>query len=378
MSEREYLHLFITSLRVKINKEMYKSAEKPSPFVCFVSTPAEALRRDTKKWEKVKRVVGRSAVKKNLKNSDGAQAWPKTKRKKNTFEAHWEEEEVHFEVRTHEKNGTPIDLSGALIHVTVFDGKTSGKLVGTFTLNLASLIMQSRKNPEDMKRTAGENRRQRRTKSKRLMRSPKFAKSIRNLIPSTRKYEERKRRMSREESPMRTGAPPRNASNATAEHSHNGDHSNSHDPLQSPRGRQRKSAWDIGPMEGSALLNDVYDYSTNDPDPSHRHDDDEIEDTKEGRDAALRKQDGEFTRGPSADLVRKASWKSRRGLQRMLSRVSTSFVPRGGSLKDLGIQSIVLDEPLRKYGVEVGKISLTIDSWWISDEAVSMLGESDV
>ena len=94
------------------------------------------------------------------------------------------------------------------------------------------------------------------------------------------------------------------------------------------------------------------------------------------------KQDGEFTRGPSAELVRKASDSGRRGLRRMLSKVSSSFMlQRHETVKDLktlDIQSIVLDEPLRKYGVEVGKISLTIDSWWLSDEATDQLTQQDL
>ena len=59
-----------------------------------------------------------------------------------TFNPKWEAEEIHFELGMKNKtNNRPLDLSGALMHVSVFDGRDSNpKLLGSFTLNLAALI----------------------------------------------------------------------------------------------------------------------------------------------------------------------------------------------------------------------------------------------
>jgi len=68
--------------------------------------------------------------------------WPGSSVRERTFNPKWEAEEIHFEVGMKCKtNNRPLDLSGALMHVSVFDGIDSNpKLLGSFTLNLASLI----------------------------------------------------------------------------------------------------------------------------------------------------------------------------------------------------------------------------------------------
>jgi hypothetical protein len=75
--------------------------------------------------------------------------WPGTTSTPSTFEPNWKNEEIHFKVRTHHEDGAPIDLTGALLHLSVFDYKGSEpKLVGSFSLNLARLIVISREPQE--------------------------------------------------------------------------------------------------------------------------------------------------------------------------------------------------------------------------------------
>jgi hypothetical protein len=72
--------------------------------------------------------------------------WPQTKKMSSTFKPKWDDDEVHFKVRMHDKDGVLIDLTGAMLHVAVFDGRgnTEANLIGTFTLNLAYLIARSK------------------------------------------------------------------------------------------------------------------------------------------------------------------------------------------------------------------------------------------
>jgi hypothetical protein len=73
-----------------------------------------------------------------------------------TFEPNWDKDEVHFKVQTHYKDGLPIDLTGAMLHIAVFDGggTTGTKLIGTFTLNLADLIVRSRERNREASQTS--------------------------------------------------------------------------------------------------------------------------------------------------------------------------------------------------------------------------------
>jgi hypothetical protein len=72
--------------------------------------------------------------------------WPRTRKLANTFAPEWRDgDETLFKVRTQGPDGSPINLSGAMLHITVMDGKVSGepRLVGSFTMNLARLLSLS-------------------------------------------------------------------------------------------------------------------------------------------------------------------------------------------------------------------------------------------
>merc|ERR1712238_613523 len=66
-----------------------------------------------------------------------------TKSIPNTLNPKWESE-TNFKVRTHDATGRPLDLTGAMLHVMVLDNRENLKLLGSCTLNLASLIRASR------------------------------------------------------------------------------------------------------------------------------------------------------------------------------------------------------------------------------------------
>eukprot|EP00934_Nitzschia_sp_Nitz4_P003569 Nitzschia sp. Nitz4//scaffold66_size103028//32655//37048//NITZ4_004495-RA/size103028-processed-gene-0.116-mRNA-1//-1//CDS//3329556341//3559//frame0 len=273
---RKFLHLYISNIRVQVDKETYKNSDlmAPCPFVCFVSTPAHAIKYKMSPWTKLSQALRRTTTGYNLKNASGTKAWPRTKPIMNTYDANWGEEEVHFKVRTHHHDGTPLDLTGAMIHVTVFDGKSSSKLTGVFSLNLASLIEQSR--------------------GLRTLEAVRPPRRIRNLFSSMRSDG---RRLS-----------------LSFRQSDRTDH-----PGGSESAYGHDSAADI----------------------SRKWDESKLVD----------KEDGVVCQGPSGALKRAAS-----------------IISVGGHLETLDIQSTKLEEPLRKYGVEVGKVHLTIDCWWLNDD----------
>lgn len=311
LDQPEYLHLYVSSIHVQIDKEKYKNADNttPSPFVCFVSTPAEAIKMKTRYWKKLKRMLSRTTTTKNLKNSGGSREWPRTRQRKHTYEADWNDEEVHFQVRTHYNDGKPIDLSGAMIHVAVYDGKTSGKLLGTVSLNLASLIVQSRQELEENKKKTLDEVVLDALAARRARRGS-IVGSMMNLFQRYGGSRMDVRQSDSNDSPM----------------------------VESKFDRIEKNE-NSSALESTSQMDVVLE-------------DEELKDAEHGI----------VFPGPSESLIRATSqvWIRRKSSLNSLSRNS--------SLDSMNIQSTRMEEPLRKHGVEVGKIQLTIDSWWLDDE----------
>lgn len=350
---REYLNIFISSLRVELFREAFKKHSdnsSPSPFVCFVSTPAEALKKDIKAWDRLKRTV---------KGHEGTKAWPKTRRRRNTFEASWDNEEVHFKVRTHTKEGLPIDLSGAMIHVAVFDGKSDGKLVGTFSFNLAHLISQSRQQAERGK-TRNEPQPQKPSRSGSSQSG--FGSNFFNMLYRV--------------DSIRSGQSPVQSSE-TSKQLQRGEWSTKDNLTTTSDSRENQ----VLPEEGSDSLQGDTEMISRKSDDADSLALDSEQTRKERRDRNNNKngtmpnefrtenksrseendeEQGEMTSGPSAQLLRRVtrSW---------LGLVQSSELRRS-SLESMNVYSVKLNRPLRKVGLHVGTIKFTVDAWWLSDQ----------
>eukprot|EP00980_Cylindrotheca_fusiformis_P006676 scaffold1391_cov123-Cylindrotheca_fusiformis.AAC.14 len=157
----EEMHLLFTSIECQIEVEEYYRKHKstddgetlpPNPFLSFVSTPREALELDGSARRKGvwKRFGMRKSKKKPSRSKSNhalekpnpfAKDWPGTKVAEASFKPKWNSEEIHFALRTETRNGAPIDLSGALLHLSLFDeSEVVPALMGSFTLNLAAVI----------------------------------------------------------------------------------------------------------------------------------------------------------------------------------------------------------------------------------------------
>ena len=103
---------------------------------------------------------------------------------------------------------------------------------------------------------------------------------------------------------------------------------------------------------GTLALNDTEDKTTWDTNPQMQ------EDTRSSHKRTLpdESEKAEMTSGPSAELMRTAVHK-------------WMGVRRGSSMASVMVRSMKLNAPLRKYGLQVGTIRFTVDSWWLSDEA---------
>ncbi|CAJ1932483.1 unnamed protein product [Cylindrotheca closterium] len=173
--KKERLHILFTSIELSLYSAKYKQKTKPksddevvkpNPFVSFISTPRDALELDASSrkrsaWKSFGQKKSFPRTKPGRTKSDVGSSkfnplstqWPGTSVMESTFNPTWKNDEIHFELGMKNKtNNRPLDLSGALMHVSVFDQRDSNlKPLGSFTLNLASLIKVT-KEPDKSRR----------------------------------------------------------------------------------------------------------------------------------------------------------------------------------------------------------------------------------
>ena len=144
---KERFHLFVSEFFCSISSEGKKS-NPPNPYVCLISDPPGALQQKVRKgWKKVSHAVRNILGKDRLTTHYvTAKGWPRSSVQKQTFVANWHDEEIHSEVKTHTVDGIPIDLTGAMLRLTVMDSrsKTDDVVLGTVAFNLVNLIRSCR------------------------------------------------------------------------------------------------------------------------------------------------------------------------------------------------------------------------------------------
>lgn len=343
----ENLHLFLSKIGCKITSEKYnQDLYTPSPFVSFVSTPSNAIKNDDMKRDWIRSLFRLAFPQKEVNDGGGTlirKGWPRTKAVSLSCNPEWNEE-VHFKVRTHDSIGTPIDLTGALLHVLVLDSKDSSHLIGSCTLNLAFMIEASRAQNQHHVNEAGQ-----------LQERPTRRKS--NFM-----FDVACRLIARLDETRAKGRPPsfpisevgegRRVSNLNCEGDeptenqekmltdYNNPESIDENEATNPSNDFANS---IGEMNESALKgmrrNEVIESS---------------EFAKEGPSDALKSAFRPHVFANSAQKCARGALKS-----------AESYRSSGDSLN---IHCINIDEPITKYGREVGRIKFTVDTWWLDDE----------
>ncbi len=68
--------------------------------------------------------------------------WPHTVILRETFHPNWKDAEIHCAVKTHHKDGRPINLGGAILHIFLFkdNGRQVNEVIGSYPVNLEYLF----------------------------------------------------------------------------------------------------------------------------------------------------------------------------------------------------------------------------------------------
>ncbi|CAB9497934.1 bisphosphate 5-phosphatase A [Seminavis robusta] len=117
-------------------------------YVTLVSSPPELLLKKPTKWTQygtaVKKFfsVGDKAVDTDNQNSSTSGEWPRTNVVKKTYNPDFSMRELHCVLKTHQENGFPIFLTGALLHIFVFkyNGRQTDEVIGSYPVNLEELV----------------------------------------------------------------------------------------------------------------------------------------------------------------------------------------------------------------------------------------------
>ncbi|KAL3907175.1 MAG: hypothetical protein SGILL_008977 [Bacillariaceae sp.] len=334
LPKRENLHLFISSIECSIASDKYVDVA-PSTYVSFVSTPRDAVKKDVSRREKLRNLFGISSTKTIGKDNKTRvqMGWPRTKNAKHTCDPQWEDE-VHFKVRTHDDNGRPTDLTGALLHVLLSEVKdTNSHLIGSFTFNLAFLVAVSRKDKN--KSISHTPKQEKQSKMASLVINQLF-----NLVRGP------------DASAKENGAPQK-------DDGHNG--ANRDKPtLTSDATFPQTEGEEVTLMESLASAMQLENSASAEAEAAAAS----AEFSSNGPSKALRTA---YRGSIFASSAQKAT-------QNVLKKSIESAADVSSTLDSLGIHSMNIDEPLMKNGLEVGRIKFTIDAWWLDSSKATYTG----
>ena len=147
VAHKNKLFLFVSQVCCRIDRPTDGSAAPPSPYVLLVSHPEAAVQQKVRLWDKL-RSLARIGHTTTIQNPDGSQlrlafGWPRSSLKRGTYEPEWmqDDEELQCQIQTHGSDGSPIDLTGCMLRITLMkDTKSDDPVIGTVQYNLAGLL----------------------------------------------------------------------------------------------------------------------------------------------------------------------------------------------------------------------------------------------
>ena len=138
-ASQERLHVSVSSIECNILQEAISdSSLSTNLFASVLSTPNDAIEQAggiNHSWK--------NPFLKYETTDPFTTGWRRTETISNTLNPSWEKD-IRFTIRSNSMPGTRVDLTGAILHVMVFNANdTTRKPLGTCSLNLAALIIDS-------------------------------------------------------------------------------------------------------------------------------------------------------------------------------------------------------------------------------------------
>lgn len=158
VAHKNKLYVFVSGLKCQLHDrsdvggsshgKRSSTGNAPSTYVLLVSFPEEAIKEAVSLWQKVRTRFGlgtrTSMTKADGSRSRSAFGWPRSSLKRNTLEPDWGDEEIQCLVKTHNNDGSAIDLTGSMLRITVVDDAKqfleSDPVIGSVPFNLENLL----------------------------------------------------------------------------------------------------------------------------------------------------------------------------------------------------------------------------------------------
>ena len=197
LGQKERFHLFVTNMKCDVHDPNSKNNQQkvgsssslalvtstlqeiytgtPNPYICIISDPIDLLHHQVDKgWN----IFWNNAIKRTIQMKSSPQShkrnkahnhtcflntygFPRSSIQRQRFVAEWDHnEEIHTEIRTHHADGSPIDLTGAMLRISVMDhrhsrsvihkttsavtGVVTDYVIGTVTIHLVDLMRKCR------------------------------------------------------------------------------------------------------------------------------------------------------------------------------------------------------------------------------------------
>jgi hypothetical protein len=172
-----HMQLFISNVSCVLHQSL-ENAIPPNPYMVLVSQPEEAVRLPWTRNRKWKKLLGLQAKMEDTQAERTKAGWPRSSRKFATYTPNWLGEEVDCRVSTHTEQGGSLDLTGAMLLMTVMNynpATAEDTVMGTFSFNLANLLRISTGMRGQQRGSNGEgNTSSQRCKGRRVRRSSVF------------------------------------------------------------------------------------------------------------------------------------------------------------------------------------------------------------
>lgn len=151
------LQLFVSNISISLKKVEPSShgaaispTIPPNPYLMLMSQPEQTIRLSYRRAGRLRRFIRRLRTGPPKSTTERTKhGWPCTSRKSGVYAASWGEEEIACKVVTHTSQGGSLDLTGAVLFLSVMNGRTvlnggeDDVLMGTVTFNLANLVRSS-------------------------------------------------------------------------------------------------------------------------------------------------------------------------------------------------------------------------------------------
>lgn len=119
----------------------------PDTYLCLVSNPPEVLLAPPSLWKRCAASL-KKLIHCNADNyHDERVGWPSTPVLKGDNTPDWGDKEIHCTLRTHQSDGSPINLTGAMLHIFLFkyNARQSDEVIGSYAINMEHLLRISAK-----------------------------------------------------------------------------------------------------------------------------------------------------------------------------------------------------------------------------------------